>query len=248
MGDYRGFKKTKNMPIFGALGGIASSLLGNKSIANQNMLSRDFSRETYDKTYQGNLANWHRQNEYNDPGAQMQRLQNAGLNPAMMYGGSGGASSSGQSTSAAKTPETLIPNFQPMDFNSIPSNILSMADLKVKKAQTSVLIQDEIGKALKNLGTVSEPGQLERLRFYSFNAARHSYNQNIQDLEQSKIGHKSSMRSQDSQTKLKELEWSIRERGENPNDPTWQRKILKAIENPKWAKKSVKEILKLLFK
>lgn len=61
-----------------------------------------FNREMSDLEYERNLEQWVRQNEYNSPTEQMNRLSAAGLNPNMLYGSGtaavGNASSSPQYT------------------------------------------------------------------------------------------------------------------------------------------------------
>jgi len=86
-----------------------------------------------------NLNQWHRENAYNHPSAQMARLQEAGLNPALMYGGSPGQATGNagsiQSTKAAGT------NF---DFDAM-SNQLKYANVKQSKAATDNLrLQSEV--------------------------------------------------------------------------------------------------------
>lgn len=66
------------------VGGFMDSIFGNKQ--NQQLL-----REQQN----WNLEQWHRQNAYNAPIAQMQRLKEAGLNPRLMYGKGAGSSNAG---------------------------------------------------------------------------------------------------------------------------------------------------------
>lgn len=75
--------------IGGAIGGIGSlfgSALGSnaskKAVAEQNAGNMALAEYAYQK----DLEMWNRQNVYNDPSAQMQRLKDAGLNPNLMYG------------------------------------------------------------------------------------------------------------------------------------------------------------------
>ena len=49
-------------------------------------LNYHFQNKLMEKQNQYNLDMWKLQNEYNSPAAQMQRYQEAGLNPALMYG------------------------------------------------------------------------------------------------------------------------------------------------------------------
>lgn len=65
----------------------------------------------YKRQRKDNLDDWHRQNQYNSPVQQMARLKEAGLNPALMYGKSGGT---GQSTSLPNKTEQstgIVPDF-----------------------------------------------------------------------------------------------------------------------------------------
>ena len=97
----------------GALGG----LLSNASSRRQN---------------HRNVQNWKMQNEYNHPKAQMQRLQEAGLNPALMYG----QSASGATGTAGDIGKASNVKYQ---FDN-PMNKLNMfADIKQKSAQTNNL-------------------------------------------------------------------------------------------------------------
>lgn len=60
--------------------------------SNLNKKMLEYNREMYDRQKADNLANWERQNAYNTPAQQMQRLKEAGLNPHLIYGGSGNVS------------------------------------------------------------------------------------------------------------------------------------------------------------
>lgn len=53
--------------------------------------------------YQANLEQWQRENEYNSPAAQMQRYQDAGLNPNLIYG---------QQNLSAGSPQASVPQLQ----------------------------------------------------------------------------------------------------------------------------------------
>lgn len=55
-----------------------------------------------------NLQMWNMQNEYNSPAAQMKRLEEAGLNPALMYG-------QGSTGNAAHAPQMVTPEAPQID-------------------------------------------------------------------------------------------------------------------------------------
>lgn len=68
--------------LISAGGSLLGNLLGFGSQAATNKAQMELAKYQYEK----NLEMWNRQNEYNLPSAQRQRLIDAGLNPALMYG------------------------------------------------------------------------------------------------------------------------------------------------------------------
>ena len=88
-----------------------------------------------------NVQNWHMQNSYNTPAAQMQRLKAAGLNPDLMYGnGSAGVQanlpsgvSGGSAPGYSPAPEGL----------NLASDIQALANAKLAGAET-------VGKNIEN--------------------------------------------------------------------------------------------------
>ena len=61
------------------------SILGNNSAKKQFQYQQQLNREAF----QHDIDMWNKQNEYNTPSAQMERLQAAGLNPNLVYGNGG---------------------------------------------------------------------------------------------------------------------------------------------------------------
>lgn len=56
----------------------------------ENERNRNFQREMAELSYQRNIEQWHRENAYNSPVEQRKRLQEAGLNADLFYGGGPG--------------------------------------------------------------------------------------------------------------------------------------------------------------
>ena len=82
---------------------LISTAMSNASVARQNRKSRTFARGMYEKQRDDNIEFWRMQNSYNDPAQQMERLKNAGLNPALIYGqNAGGASGSAGSIASPR--------------------------------------------------------------------------------------------------------------------------------------------------
>lgn len=73
----------------GFLGNLGGSVAGGLFSANQAKKNRAFQERMYNKQYQDSIDFWKMQNEYNLPSAQLQRLQDANLNPLLMYGEGG---------------------------------------------------------------------------------------------------------------------------------------------------------------
>lgn len=73
----------------GFLGDLGGSVAGGLFSANQAKKNRAFQERMYKQQYQDSIDFWKMQNEYNLPSAQLQRLQDANLNPLLMYGEGG---------------------------------------------------------------------------------------------------------------------------------------------------------------
>lgn len=67
-------------------GGLFSARKNRKFQESENRRAEDFAREMYQRQVDENVRFWQMQNEYNSPEMQMARLQNAGLNPNLVYG------------------------------------------------------------------------------------------------------------------------------------------------------------------
>ena len=80
--------------LLGSLFGGASNKKAAKVAAKQsekNLQTQiNYARESADLEWRRNLEQWNRENAYNDPSQVIQRLQNAGLSPALALGNYGG--------------------------------------------------------------------------------------------------------------------------------------------------------------
>lgn len=176
-------------PLIMAGSQLAGGAINQISQGSQNRRSRRFATEQYTRERDDNLAFWRMQNQYNDPAAQMRRLKGAGLNPALMYGGS--ASGAAGNAGSLSAPSSKQPQFQ----SSRPGDAVSGAglsymnalyDLELKRAQTNnlksqndVLIQDASLRAAQTANTIQSTakgrfdlGLASELRSTSAEAAR----------------------------------------------------------------------------
>lgn len=92
-----------------------------------NKKTRAWNEKMYAKQQSDSLANWHLQNSYNSPEAQMARLQKAGLNPNLVYGNGTVANS----TSAPDTPHAMPYKPEAPNFN-IPQVVDGYFDTQSK--------------------------------------------------------------------------------------------------------------------
>lgn len=113
------------------LGGLVSSGSSRKS----QKRSLEANKELQEREWQNNLEQWQRENEYNSPAAQMQRLSEAGLNPNLVYGN---GSVSGNTTTAGPRYDAPTANLS-YDTSGIQkgfsNSIHAFQDYQVRGAQ-----------------------------------------------------------------------------------------------------------------
>ena len=116
-------------PLLGLGGSIASTIFGNQGRKRREQDARKY-----------NLEQWHRQNQYNHPLEQMERLRSAGLNPNMIYGSSpGSAVGNAGAVAPGKAPDykvenPVLPGFQSGQLqaqsNNLTANALNTLELR----------------------------------------------------------------------------------------------------------------------
>lgn len=154
---------TMPFPLVAAVGAgaqLAGAGIDAFATGNQNRKSREFSEKMYDKQKADNIAFWSMQNDYNSPQAQMQRFQDAGLNPNLIYG-QGNSGNSG----AISTPDVQAPQFRSPEFgrgvqlagltfmNSMYDLDIKQAQLDNLKAQNSVIVEDAMLRRAQTAAT-----------------------------------------------------------------------------------------------
>jgi len=145
----------------GLIGSIAQAIQARKdrkqSVENQNRTIQA-NKEMAEYAYSKDLEMWNRQNQYNNPANQMQRLKDAGINPVLAFGKSDiGGNTSGQMPKYnapridynAKAPQIagVLSAFQ--DFSMRSAQI----DLVKEQVHTQQEIQNEkrLGNMIKDI-------------------------------------------------------------------------------------------------
>lgn len=117
-----------------------------------NKRAERFSREMYDKQRGHAVSDWHMQNAYNSPEAQMQRLKEANLNPNLVYG----SGSVAQEASTPRGSNASQPNFKApqLDLGSVVQQAMMTKQIQSNiartDAETEAIKERTAGDAFKN--------------------------------------------------------------------------------------------------
>jgi len=140
------------------LGGIIGGAVSDAGGILGNVITNKGSKKRLQESQRFDLGMWHKQNAYNDPRAQMKRLQDAGLNPNLIYGqNAGGAAGNAGSVPASKVADYSMSN--PV------AHMAQYADYAVKGAQHDNLhaqsVSHAASAALKNVQRITEKVKIE---------------------------------------------------------------------------------------
>jgi len=130
--------------VLNAVSGIGQGLIQRKTDEMNVQRQKEANKELSEYQYGKDLQMWERQNEYNNPSSQMERLKQAGLNPNMAYG----------SGSVAGNTGSQLPKYnaisQKTDISPVadlPSMISMYQDMNLKQAQiNNVNAQSDINR------------------------------------------------------------------------------------------------------
>ena len=113
-----------------------SDVKNKKAIRRQNAANKELAKYQYDLQ----LEQWNRANEYNSPKMQMQRYQDAGLNPNLIYGN--GSSSAGMAAQSAPSYERPNVEAVPLGMPNTLNAVSSMLDQALKVSQIKKTAQE----------------------------------------------------------------------------------------------------------
>lgn len=106
MGNWLSSAITAGAGLIGSMLGFGGQTDTNSTNLQAVRETNQAQRELAEYQYEKNLEQWHRENEYNSPSAQMSRLAQAGLNPHLVYGNGNAI------TPSAKSPTYEAPKLQ----------------------------------------------------------------------------------------------------------------------------------------
>lgn len=156
-------------------GNLVGQGIGAFSQASMNKKTRKWNEKMYGVQRRDALADWNMMNDYNSPMAQMARLKQAGLNPALVYkNGADNVAPAVRSTSVDSW------NPQPIQFNpgaSFQAGLSAFYDVEMKQAQVDnlheqnkILQQESVNKSIDAILKTTNIERIKQLtesgRFY----------------------------------------------------------------------------------
>lgn len=149
-----------------AYSGIASGIIGGLFNLGSTITTNEYNQEIARQQRQHEINLWEMNNEYNDPSNQIARLENAGLNPDLVYGNPAQNNLSGNSSAPAgsglaipaqapKADPYLLSQLQKIEADIYKTN---MEGDNVDK-QNQILDETGLAQALANLGVTKAQEQ-----------------------------------------------------------------------------------------
>lgn len=135
--------------------GLVGGLFDNKERSDGQAAANAMNLQLAREQQNWNLEQWNRQNEYNLPSAQMQRIKEAGLNPALFYG-NGTQSNTAQDVAGYTRPqvENVKRGFDA--FSNVASMASTGAQMAITEAHRKNVEEDTLNKALQGAGIASD--------------------------------------------------------------------------------------------
>lgn len=123
--------------IISGIAGLASSFGSNKSQRETNatnlkiaQMNNEWSEKMMDKQHLYDVEMWNKNNAYNDPSKQVERLKGAGINPALALGNVGTGQASGGSSVGLPSPSSAT--MQPMRYEGFANAINNSVQLAMQ--------------------------------------------------------------------------------------------------------------------
>lgn len=167
--------------VVSAGGGIAASIINNRAARKENERNREYNLKLAQMQNQWNIEQWQRENDYNSPMAQIQRLKEAGINPDMVYGG-------GIANTSASSPQmTAGAPSSPTPLVGMPNAVDSYLDAQLKKRQIDLADADLKRKGIENKYLDSEKALGMSISKQTYEANKHEITLLLEEIEQSRI-------------------------------------------------------------
>lgn len=150
----------------GVLSSLLGGIFGSSSQASANRMNLQMARETNQMNYDMFVRQmafekemWNKTNQWNSPQHQVQMLQQAGINPAAVYGA--GSTADATPMSPPSTPSMQTAQVQPIDYSWIPNSL----DMGVNAYFNNQILGNQVtkGKADSQIAKVNAEFELRTL-------------------------------------------------------------------------------------
>lgn len=188
--------------------GLLTSILGLKSQNSANktnmkiaQMNNEWSERMMDKQHMYDVEMWNKNNEYNDPAKQVERLKGAGINPALALGSIGTGQASGGSSVSLPSPSRA--EVKPLNYegfsNAINNSIQMFMALSRNNAEIGALdkrIDNETALARARIAEMYEETRSKKFHNELNDITRDLQIQNQQEDFLRKVQERSNMEEQ----------------------------------------------------
>lgn len=200
----------------GPLAALAPYIITAAATVGSQLLSNRANRRMSKFAYKKDREMWERQNEYNSPEQQQQRIKGAGLNPALMYG-------QGTVGNATQLPQYNVPqqSYQFTDQMNPLEMLGTYQDLKQKSANVSLTEEQVQTEGLRQVLTQAQSDNT--ISITDINKIEANYRSAI--LEAKTTQEKEKALYEGFKAVVEKHRAELAKRNQNPNDSTLLRLI-----------------------
>lgn len=200
----------------GMLGSGLSTYFNSRTAKRNTDATNQSNRELAEYAYSKDLEMWQKNNAYNTPASQMERLKNAGLNPNLIYGNgtvTGNTSASTPKYNAPRQEYNYQPEIDPMAMLSSYQNMAQQSqDIQYQKQKTETEFMNTWLTQTKQSNLMTD-GQIRSVEY--------DYLMNTLNARTQQQNAKLIYDNASSIIRTKQSEWA--KNGMNPSDATWLR-------------------------
>lgn len=132
-------------------GNLFSSQKNQEAQSAENQKNRQFTEYMYNKQVENNIKMWNMQNEYDLPKNMISRMKQAGLNPDLMYSGSGISPAPNLQAATAGSPSTSALPSGALLGESAMQGALTAAQIRNIDADTQKKVEETKGQGFTNI-------------------------------------------------------------------------------------------------
>lgn len=226
--------------------GIGSQVIGGMGNAVSTWMTNRAQRKLAEYQYSKDLEMWHRQNRYNLPVRQMRRLEQAGINPKLLFTSQGGkVQNVAKEMPRYQAPQLRVPQmampvimqtlneFQDIQKKKADIDVAkSTKDLQDEKALTEVVSRELIGaKATGQKYSNKLKGELARYASVFAEMKKREVQLRNEQIKRDIDIRKKRKQIYEEDLQIRRIERQWRQKGMKGTDPIQWRMLIRAMEN-----------------